>query len=160
MAEAGYCYAQGVGCKKDLKKAAKFYRDAEAKGMSMVGNSWYVPRDSPPISREQKLTIEFLGSTRPNILTMARHQQRRKRSHAASLGHAISSASRGRTRATRPSRLRRPRVSLRRSSHRLPSLALQVAFRIFMHHEHRIILPPFSGFYITFLAYTAFKAFR
>lgn len=43
MAEAGYCYAQGVGCKKDLKKAAKFYRDAEAKGMSMVGNSWYVP---------------------------------------------------------------------------------------------------------------------
>ncbi|KAH6691594.1 hypothetical protein F5X68DRAFT_66374 [Plectosphaerella plurivora] len=40
MAEAGYCYAQGVGCKKDLKKAAKFYRDAEAKGMSMVGNSW------------------------------------------------------------------------------------------------------------------------
>lgn len=41
MTEAGYCYAQGVGCKKDLKKAAKFYRDAEAKGISMVGNSWY-----------------------------------------------------------------------------------------------------------------------
>ena len=40
MAEAGFCYAQGVGCKKDLKKAAKYYRDAEAKGMSMVGNSW------------------------------------------------------------------------------------------------------------------------
>lgn len=42
LAEAGYCYAQGVGCKKNLKKAAKFYREAEAKGMSMVGNSWYV----------------------------------------------------------------------------------------------------------------------
>lgn len=41
MAEAGFCYAEGVGCKKDLKKAAKFYRMAEAKGMSMVGNSWY-----------------------------------------------------------------------------------------------------------------------
>ena len=40
LAEAGYCYAQGVGCKKDLKKAAKFYRMAEAKGMNMVGNSW------------------------------------------------------------------------------------------------------------------------
>jgi TPR repeat protein len=40
LAEAGFCYAQGVGCKKDLKKAAKFYRQAEAKGMSMVGNSW------------------------------------------------------------------------------------------------------------------------
>ena len=40
MAEAGFCYAQGQGCKKDLKKAARFYRMAEAKGMSMVGNSW------------------------------------------------------------------------------------------------------------------------
>jgi FOG: TPR repeat, SEL1 subfamily len=42
MAEAGFCYAEGVGCKKDMKKAARFYRQAEAKGMSMVGNSWYV----------------------------------------------------------------------------------------------------------------------
>ncbi|KAJ4297245.1 hypothetical protein N0V88_004163 [Collariella sp. IMI 366227] len=40
LAEAGFCYAQGIGCKKDLKKSAKFYREAEAKGMSMVGNSW------------------------------------------------------------------------------------------------------------------------
>lgn len=42
LAEAGFCYAQGVGCKKDLKKSAKFYRMAEAKGMSMPGNSWLV----------------------------------------------------------------------------------------------------------------------
>ncbi|KAH7162893.1 hypothetical protein B0J13DRAFT_23123 [Dactylonectria estremocensis] len=40
LAEAGFCYAQGIGCKKNLKKSAKFYRLAEAKGMSMVGNSW------------------------------------------------------------------------------------------------------------------------
>ncbi|KAH8884530.1 hypothetical protein GQ53DRAFT_786223 [Thozetella sp. PMI_491] len=40
LAEAGFCYAQGVGCKKNLKKSAQFYRQAEAKGMSMVGNSW------------------------------------------------------------------------------------------------------------------------
>ncbi|KAM0353600.1 hypothetical protein ACHAPU_001613 [Fusarium lateritium] len=40
LAEAGFCYAQGVGCKKNLKNSAKFYRMAEAKGMSMVGNSW------------------------------------------------------------------------------------------------------------------------
>lgn len=40
LAEAGFCYAKGVGCKKNLKKAAKLYRKAEAKGMSMVGNSW------------------------------------------------------------------------------------------------------------------------
>lgn len=40
LAEAGFCYAQGIGCKKNLKKSAKYYREAEAKGMSMVGNSW------------------------------------------------------------------------------------------------------------------------
>jgi len=40
LAEAGFCYAQGIGCKKNLKKSAKFYRMAEDKGMSMVGNSW------------------------------------------------------------------------------------------------------------------------
>ncbi|KAL8903322.1 MAG: hypothetical protein Q9207_004010 [Kuettlingeria erythrocarpa] len=45
MAEAGFCYAQGTGCKKDLMKAAKWYRMAETKGMSMVGNSWiYKPK--------------------------------------------------------------------------------------------------------------------
>ena len=42
MAEAGFCYAQGRGCKKDLNKAARYYRMAEAKGISMVGNSWFV----------------------------------------------------------------------------------------------------------------------
>jgi TPR repeat protein len=40
LAEAGFCYAQGIGCKKDLKKSARFYRLAESKGISMVGNSW------------------------------------------------------------------------------------------------------------------------
>lgn len=40
LSEAGFCYAEGIGCKRDMKKAAKFYRMAEAKGVSMVGNSW------------------------------------------------------------------------------------------------------------------------
>ena len=40
MSEAGFCYANGVGTKKDMKKAAKFYRMAEAKGVNMVGQSW------------------------------------------------------------------------------------------------------------------------
>lgn len=40
MAETGFCYSEAVGCKKDLKKAARFYRMAEAHGMNMVGNSW------------------------------------------------------------------------------------------------------------------------
>ncbi|KAI1328262.1 hypothetical protein F5Y16DRAFT_409765 [Xylariaceae sp. FL0255] len=47
LAEAGFCYAQGVGCKKDLKKSAKYYRMAEAKGMSMPGNSWYAALKIP-----------------------------------------------------------------------------------------------------------------
>lgn len=42
LAEAGFCYAQGVGCKKNLQKSARFYRQAEAKGISMIGNSWLV----------------------------------------------------------------------------------------------------------------------
>lgn len=40
LTEAGFCYAKGVGCKKDLKKSARFYRMAEAKGVVMPGNSW------------------------------------------------------------------------------------------------------------------------
>lgn len=40
LTEAGFCYAEGIGCKKNLKKAAKFYRTAAAQGASMIGNSW------------------------------------------------------------------------------------------------------------------------
>ncbi|KAK9438845.1 Protein DSF2 [Metarhizium brunneum] len=61
LAEAGFCYAQGIGCKKNLKKSAKFYRMAEAKGMSMVGNSWihkakYNDDDEPSPSKDGKKT--------------------------------------------------------------------------------------------------------
>jgi hypothetical protein len=40
LTEAGFCYAEGIGCKRNMKKAAKFYRIAEAAGVSMIGNSW------------------------------------------------------------------------------------------------------------------------
>lgn len=40
LAEAGFCYSSGIGCKKDLKKAAGFYRRAAEGGMNMAGNSW------------------------------------------------------------------------------------------------------------------------
>jgi len=40
LAEAGFCYAKGVGCKKDAKRAAELYRKAEGLGISMTGNSW------------------------------------------------------------------------------------------------------------------------
>ncbi|OQE38706.1 hypothetical protein PENCOP_c008G04464 [Penicillium coprophilum] len=63
MAEAGFCYAEGVGCKKDMKKAARFYRQAESKGMSMVGNSWiykdkYNETETPPRSRGRNASGE------------------------------------------------------------------------------------------------------
>ncbi|TKY88188.1 hypothetical protein EX895_002898 [Sporisorium graminicola] len=40
QAEAGALYAVGKGCKKDLKKAAMYYRMAEAGGYDTVGLSW------------------------------------------------------------------------------------------------------------------------
>ncbi|KAN0062866.1 hypothetical protein ACQY0O_004687 [Thecaphora frezii] len=40
QAEAGALYASGKGCKKDLKKAAMYYRMAEAGGYDTVGLSW------------------------------------------------------------------------------------------------------------------------
>lgn len=40
LAEAGFCYTKGVGCKKNLHKAADLYRRAAEKGISMAGNSW------------------------------------------------------------------------------------------------------------------------
>lgn len=59
LAEAGFCYAQGIGCKKNLKQSAKFYRLAEAKGMSMVGNSWihkpkYNEDEEDPSKKDKK----------------------------------------------------------------------------------------------------------
>ena len=73
LAEAGFCYAQGVGCKKDLKKSAKFYRLAESKGISMIGNSWFVVRYAVP--SPIRLTLK-LGSTSPNTTTIPMKRQR------------------------------------------------------------------------------------
>ena len=102
MAEAGFCYYQGVGCKKDLKKAAKFYRDAEARGMSMVGNSWYVRRLG---MIDLQFLTRCLGSTRPNMRTTPVEDQdevRRtpawRRSLVTNRGHACSSEGRNRSR--------------------------------------------------------------
>ena len=65
LAEAGFCYAQGIGCKKDLKKSAKYYREAEAKGMSMVGNSWY-GRLLPRLARSATLTVTRIHKPKYN----------------------------------------------------------------------------------------------
>ena len=65
LTEAGFCYAQGIGCKKDLKKAAKWYRLAESKGVSMIGNSWIhkpkyddVPADDRKARSDRKTSGE------------------------------------------------------------------------------------------------------
>ncbi|KAI0998185.1 hypothetical protein K3495_g10008 [Podosphaera aphanis] len=63
MSEAGFCYAQGIGCKKDLKKSAKFYRMAEAKGVNMIGNSWIY---KAKYNDEAPLDVETDGRGRSN----------------------------------------------------------------------------------------------
>lgn len=80
LAEAGFCYAKGIGCKKNLKKAAKFYRQAEAKGMNMVGNSWiHKPKydddddedDARSTKARSKSKSRFFGKGRSNTTTTA-----------------------------------------------------------------------------------------
>ncbi|KHJ30692.1 putative cell cycle inhibitor nif1 [Erysiphe necator] len=68
MAEAGFCYAQGVGCKKDLKKSARFYRMAEAKGINMIGNSWIYKAKYIDDPKNENLSKESLerGRTSTN----------------------------------------------------------------------------------------------
>jgi TPR repeat protein len=38
--DLGFCYSHGLGVKKDLYSAAKYYRLAERQGQGMIGNSW------------------------------------------------------------------------------------------------------------------------
>lgn len=89
MAEAGFCYAQGQGCKKDLKKAAHLYRMAEAKGMSMVGNSWYVPSrdDDWPCANIRSGSINLnmqKTATRTNARVEVRNRLRPKKNRGTS----------------------------------------------------------------------------
>lgn len=103
MAEAGFCYAKGTGCKKDLKKAAKYYRMAEAKGISMVGNSWYGSSFSICFCVWSPLTPSS-GSTNPStpmITMIARCDQPpksrwRRKHHETNLGRERSSEEKSR----------------------------------------------------------------
>ncbi|KAI9711387.1 MAG: hypothetical protein M1828_001932 [Chrysothrix sp. TS-e1954] len=54
LAEAGFCYAKGIGCKKDMQKAANLYRKAEAKGISMTGNSWIYKDKYMPVQEKDE----------------------------------------------------------------------------------------------------------
>lgn len=38
--DLGFCYTHGIGVKKDLYAAAKYYRLAEKQGQGIIGNSW------------------------------------------------------------------------------------------------------------------------
>ena len=90
LAEAGFCYAQGVGCKKNLKKSATFYRQAEAKGMSMVGNSWYEQILFRVNTKSR--SSRFTGSTSLNTTTTAQahRSQTRRRAPSQGLGRVCS----------------------------------------------------------------------
>ncbi|KAJ5683518.1 hypothetical protein N7462_006683 [Penicillium macrosclerotiorum] len=83
MAEAGFCYAEGVGCKKDMKKAARFYRQAESNGMSMVGNSWiykdkYMADDDRSSGRARGRTVS--SDKKPRSKSRTRSIFQRKKS--------------------------------------------------------------------------------
>ncbi|KAJ5584628.1 uncharacterized protein N7459_004428 [Penicillium hispanicum] len=84
LAEAGFCYAEGVGCKKDMKKAARFYRQAESSGMSMVGNSW-IYKDKYLAEEESKSGGRSRGRTvssekKPRSKSRTRSMFQRKKS--------------------------------------------------------------------------------
>ncbi|KXX80512.1 Protein DSF2 [Madurella mycetomatis] len=74
LAEAGFCYAQGIGCKKNLKKSAKFYREAEAKGMSMVGNSWIHKAKYDDDPKESEKQSRSKSRSRKSIFSRKTHQ--------------------------------------------------------------------------------------
>jgi TPR repeat protein len=40
LAAAAHCYMEGIGVRKDLRKSARLFRQAEAKGVNVAGNSW------------------------------------------------------------------------------------------------------------------------
>lgn len=60
LAEAAFCYTQGVGVKKDVKRAAALYRKAADMGMSMAGNSWCAT--SVPFATSSFLFLFFLDT--------------------------------------------------------------------------------------------------
>ena len=59
--EAAWCYLKGIGTKKNVKMAAKYYRMAEKQGVKNVGLSWIwkekydeVPSDTKKKKKEKK----------------------------------------------------------------------------------------------------------
>ncbi|KAK3719036.1 hypothetical protein LTR37_004600 [Vermiconidia calcicola] len=63
LAEAGFCYTQGLGVKKNVNKAASLYRRAAEGGMSMAGNSWiYKPKymdEDAKLAQKEKTSTEL-----------------------------------------------------------------------------------------------------
>lgn len=73
LAEAGFCYVEGIGCKKDMKKAAGLYRQAEAKGMSMAGNSWiYKEKYMAPVGSDDRPDARSRDSPRSDKRSKSR----------------------------------------------------------------------------------------
>ncbi|KAK3067921.1 hypothetical protein LTR53_014905 [Teratosphaeriaceae sp. CCFEE 6253] len=65
LAEAGFCYTQGVGVRKDVRRGAMLYRRAAVLGMGMGGNSWIYKAkymDDNPISRTSERDLRRIGS--------------------------------------------------------------------------------------------------
>ncbi|KAI9794176.1 MAG: hypothetical protein M1816_006101 [Peltula sp. TS41687] len=82
LVEAGFCYAEGIGCKKDLKKSARFYRMAESKGVSMVGNSWIHKSKylDEPDDRQERSSAKDSSEKKPRDKSRTRTIFARKKS--------------------------------------------------------------------------------
>src|SRR5258708_33913704 len=75
--ELGFCYANGKGCKKDLKEAAKWYRAAVS-----LGHFWCsFPSSSLPFFRLHKAPrlLVWRGSTSQSMAETKAPQKRKRR---------------------------------------------------------------------------------
>ncbi|KAH6638049.1 hypothetical protein C7974DRAFT_451255 [Boeremia exigua] len=94
LVEAGYCYAEGVGTKKDMKKGAKFYRAAEAKGVSMVGNSWIYKdkyNDDATSTSDSRSVRSGRSTKKDNSEKKSRDKSRTRTIFSRKKSHTVSS---------------------------------------------------------------------
>ena len=58
--ETAWCYLNGIGTKKNVKKAARYYRMAEKQGVKSVGLSWIWKEKYDEVEDRRKSDVEQL----------------------------------------------------------------------------------------------------
>jgi len=92
LAEAGYCYLEGIGCKKDLKRSATLYRRAEVKGVQVAGNSWihkdkYQQGDEEDDERIGRMSRKSTSESKKRDKSRTRAFFARKKSNASEMAN-------------------------------------------------------------------------